>query len=133
MNKILFVCSENAGRSQMAEAFFNARAKEIGLDWSAESAGTAPAKDINPDVAEAMSEIGSDISRSGPKQFYPERTNDFVKIISFGCIVKSALPENVRSKIEEWHIDDPRGKSLDEIREIRDEIKKRIEDLFGKL
>lgn len=129
MNKILFVCAENAGRSQMAEAFFNHYAKEKNIDWSAESAGTSPTKDVNPDVVKVMSEIGFELSDNRTKIFKNEKAGGYAKIISFGCIVKSALPEDIRSRIEEWHIEDPHGKRLDEIRKIRDEIESRVIEL----
>lgn len=127
------MCSENAGRSQMAEAFFNRYSKEKSIDWQAESAGTMPAKNINPDVAKTMAEIGFDLSINRTKIFEKGKTSDYAKIISFGCIVISALPKDIRSRIEEWHVEDPHGKTLDEIRKIRNEIKSRVIELFEKL
>lgn len=133
INKILFACAENAGRSQMAEAFFNRYSKEKGLNWLAESAGTIPAKKINPAVEKTMSEIGFDLSMNGTKMFEKGKAGSYAKIISFGCIVKSVLPKDIRSRIEEWHVEDPHGKNLDEIRKIRDEIKSHVIELFEKL
>ena len=133
MNKILFVCGENAGRSQMAEAFFNLYAEEKGLNWLAESAGTVPADKINSDVAKAMAEIGLDLSGARTKKFKISKIGEYAKIISFGCIVKSVLPKDVQSKIEEWHVSDPHEKTADEIRKIRDEIRDRVIDLTDKI
>jgi len=113
----------------MAKEFFNSYAKEKELGWSAESAGTMPAKKINPDVEKVMAEIGLELSDAKTKIFKKENAGNYAKIISFGCIVKSTLPNNVQGKIEEWHIDDPHGKNLDEIRKIRDEIKCRVIEL----
>jgi protein-tyrosine-phosphatase len=101
MNKILFVCGENAGRSQMAEALFNLYAKERKPDWLAESAGTVPADKINSDVVNAMAETGLDLSGARTKKFEIAKIDEYAKIISFGCIVKSVLPKNVQPKIEE--------------------------------
>ena len=133
MKKILFVCAENAGRSQMAEAFFNHYAKEKGLDWFAESAGTIPAKEINPEVAEAMKKRGINLTGKKPKLFVSEKINEYEKIISFGCLVKAAFSSEIQSRIEEWHIDDPRGKPIPEIRTIRDKVEGEILNLINTL
>jgi len=133
MNKILFVCGENASRSQMAEAFFNLYAKKKELNWLAESAGTMPAKKINTDVMKAMAKIGLDLSDARTKIFEIKKIDEYAKIVSFGCIVKRVLPNIIQPKIDEWHIIDPHGKTLVEIRKIRDEIKNRVISLIEEL
>jgi arsenate reductase (thioredoxin) len=130
MKKIIFICGENAGRSQMAEAFFNKISEEKNIDWLAESAGTYPAKDVNPIAVEAMGEEGINIRKNVPKLFDFSKIPVYDKIISFGCIVKSSLPEEAQRKLEEWHIEDPREKDINFVRKIRDEIKEMTTDLL---
>ena len=126
MKQVLFVCGENAGRSQMAEAFFNFRAQEKYLDWIASSAGTFPAKALNPIVAKAMKEKNLDLSGARTKLFEVEKASSYGKIISFGCLAKNTFPPEIANRIEEWHIDDPHGKSLEEARVIRDLVEDRV-------
>ena len=133
MKKVLFVCAENAGRSQMAEAFFNHYAQEKGLDWIAESAGTIPAKEVNPNVIEIMREKEIDLTSKKPKLFVPERINEYQKVISFGCLVKEFFSADVQGRIEEWHIKDPSDKSPEEIKRIRDEVENKVINLINTL
>ena len=131
MKRVLFVCAENAGRSQMAEAFFNHYAK--GIDFVAESSGTMPAKTVNPVVIEAMKEKGIDIASTQPKKFNPDGIEQYERVISFGCLVKEAFSQSVQSRIEDWLIDDPRDKPIAEVRAIRDLIETKIKDLLNEL
>ncbi len=133
MKKVLFVCAENAGRSQMAEAFFNHYAQEKGLDWIAESAGTIPAEKVNQDVVEVMQEKNIDLTPKKPRLFVPEKISEYKKIISFGCLVKAAFSPEIQSRIEEWHIDDPRGKPIPEIKKIRNKVESGILNLISTL
>ena len=127
MRKVLFVCSENAGRSQMAAAFFNTLA--AGIDIMAESAGTIPAPAINPIVVAAMQEKGIDISANTPKLFNSDIANQYERLISFGCLVKSTFTSGVQARIEDWDVADPKEKELAEVREIRDSIEAKIKEL----
>ena len=129
--RIIFVCAENAGRSKMAEAFFNTIAQKKHLDWIAESAGTFPAHKINPVVAQTMEEIGITIQDTPPKLFLSERAPKYSHIISFGCIVKSAFSQEIQKRIEEWHIEDPKDKPLTEVRVIRNEVEKYVNNLLN--
>lgn len=131
--KILFSCAENAGRSQMAEAFFNRFAQQNDLDWKADSAGTSPASKVNPAVIEVMREKGMDISQTKTKKMDISKMNDYAKIISFGCLVKCSLQGKTRSAMEQWNIEDPHGKTLDEVRKIRDEVEAKVSDLVKKI
>ncbi|MEX1997814.1 MAG: arsenate reductase ArsC [Candidatus Andersenbacteria bacterium] len=131
MKKIIFVCAENAGRSQMAEAFFNTLA--VGADVVAESAGTMPAHEVNPVAVEAMQEKGIDISSQSPKQFDPTSVNQYERLISFGCLVKEAFPPDIQERIEDWDITDPKGKNLAEVRSIRDDIERRVQTFLDEL
>jgi len=127
VKKVLFVCGENSARSQMAEGFFNHMAKT----WRAESAGTMPASRVNPRTVQAMAEQGLDISRAEPKALDLSRLDDFQRIISFGCIVKSVFP--ARDRLEEWPLEDPGTGDLDLMRRLRDDIRQRVSQLLREL
>lgn len=127
MKRVLFVCGENAARSQMAEAFFNHLARE----WRAESAGTLPGRRVNPLAVQAMAEEGLDISANRPKALDLERLDEFDRIISFGCIVKSVFP--ARDRLEEWPLPDPGQGDMGLMREVRDEISRRVAALVTEL
>jgi arsenate reductase (thioredoxin) len=122
MKKVLFVCVGNSGRSQMAEAFLNALA---GGKIIAISAGTIPAAGVDPVVVEVMQEEGIDISTARPKQLTAEMLQDADKVITMGCGVEEACPA-VRVYSEDWGLPDPKGKSREEIRKVRDGIKDRV-------
>jgi len=127
---ILFVCVGNAGRSQMAEAIFN-KLKPTG--FLAISAGTRPAKEINPLVVQALSEIGIDASRSRPKPISQEMVAEAERIITMGCEAEEFCPAKLLPKVEDWKIEDPKGRSLEEIRSIRDSIRQHVEVLLEEL
>ena len=124
---VLFVCVENAGRSQMAEAF----AKRHGM--SAQSAGTNPSARINPTVVDVMRERGMDVSSNQPKSLTPELIRDASLVVTMGCSIEEACPKPIiaqmQKKLVEWHLEDPKGRSLEEVREIRDEIERKIMEL----
>lgn len=127
MKTVLFVCVHNSGRSQMAEAFFN---RIAGGGIKAVSAGTKPAEDINPLVVQAMSELGIDISEQRPKALTLELMEQADRAITMGCGVEETCPASF-VPTENWELDDPEGKTLEEIRKIRDDIKARVEDLVN--
>ncbi len=124
---VLFVCVENAGRSQMAEAF----AKKHGMN--AQSAGTIPSTRINPTVVDVMRERGIDISSNHPKTLTRELIRDASLVVTMGCSIEEACPKPIiaqmQKKLVEWHLDDPKGRSLEEVRKIRDEIERKIMEL----
>jgi arsenate reductase (thioredoxin) len=124
---VLFVCVENAGRSQIAEAF----AKKHGMN--AQSAGTIPSARINPTVVEVMRERGIDLSSNHPKTLTPELIRKASLVVTMGCSIEEACPKPIiaqmQKKLVEWHLEDPRGKSLEEVRKIRDEIERKIMEL----
>lgn len=124
----MFVCAENAGRSQMAEAFFNTLATNT--NFIAESAGTLPATTINPVVVTVMKEKGIDIAANTPKMFNPDTAAQYKRLISFGCLVKSTFTPDLQEKIEEWEIPDPKEKDVAQVREIRDAIEKKVRQLL---
>jgi protein-tyrosine-phosphatase len=125
MKAVLFVCVHNSGRSQMAEAFLNrlaaGRAKAL-------SAGTQPAENVDPAVVQAMREVGIDISDSKPKILAPRMLEHTERVVTMGCGLEEVCPTTL-TETEDWGLEDPKGKPLDEIREIRDEIQARVEAL----
>ena len=122
--EILFVCVGNAGRSQMAQAF----AEKYGL--KAASAGTVPSSKINPLVVEAMKEKGIDISSNKPKMLTPEMINRASLVITMGCSVAEVCPKpmlaQMQKKLIDWNLPDPKGKPIEKVREIRDEIERKV-------
>ena len=129
VKKVLFICVGNAGRSQMAEALLNAMARGKAL---AISAGTMPAERVDPTVVELMKEEGIDISDSKPRHLMADMLEDVDRVITMGCGVEEACPA-VRVPSEDWGLPDPRGKSKEEIRKIRDEIKERVAKLLQEI
>ena len=121
---ILFVCVENAGRSQIAEAF----AQGVGLEAS--SAGTMPASKVNQVVVEAMMEKGIDLSSRHPKILTNDMINRASLVVTMGCSVEEVCPRpmlaKMQKKLVDWRLDDPKGKPLEEVRRIRDEIERRV-------
>jgi protein-tyrosine-phosphatase len=128
--KILFLCVENAGRSQMAEGFFR---KYRPSGYESQSAGTKPTNAINPLAVEAMKEIGIDISTQRPKTISDYTIQQAVKIINMGCMDKDSCPALSMKNALDWQIPDPKGKTLDEIRKIRDQIEQKVKELISSL
>jgi arsenate reductase (thioredoxin) len=123
---MLFVCVENAGRSQMAEGFFTKYAPE---GYEPVSAGTKPVSQINPLATQVMKEIGIDISNQKSKDLTEDMIRNSDKIINMGCMDKNFCPTLFIPKVIEWGIEDPKGKPIEKVREIRDEIERRIIEL----
>ncbi len=124
--KILFVCVENAGRSQMAEGFFR---KYAPAGYEPQSAGTKPIDTINPLAIAVMEEIGIDISNQQPKIISDSMIQQSFRTINMGCMDKESCPALFVRNILDWEIPDPKGKPVDEVRKIRDLIEKRTLDL----
>lgn len=130
---VLFVCVENSGRSQMAEAFFEAAAPR---GMGAASAGTRPGRRVDPVVAAAMAEVGIDMSTRAPKALTPDMAGSASRIVNMGCMGVAecpALPGGPASAADDWGIDDPKGLPIEDVRRIRDEIRRRVEALAGEL
>jgi arsenate reductase len=129
---ILFVCVENAGRSQMAEGFFNQKYAPKG--YHAISAGTRPASQINPLAVEVMKEVGINIiSSQKPKIITEDMIKSSTKSVNMGCIDKVACPMLFINNVIEWGIEDPKGKPIDKVREIRDDIERRVKEIAQSL
>lgn len=124
MRYVLFVCTHNAGRSQMAQAFFERYAP---ADLRAESAGQAPAEQIWPNVIEAMREVGIDISGRRPRKIDREMQLHADKAITLNC--QESCPYVVGG-VEDWEVDDPAGEPLEKVREVRDDIERRVRELL---
>jgi protein-tyrosine-phosphatase len=129
MKRILFVCVENAGRSQMAEAF----AKKHGAGkFEVSSAGNKPAERVNPVVSEAMKEKGIDISANQPKLLTFDMAQNADLIVTMGCNDQGVCPGPFFKPTLDWALEDPKGKPIEKVREIRDEIERRVKDLVNK-
>lgn len=131
---VLFVCVHNAGRSQMAKALFNQKAAGAGLDLIADSAGTIPSKQVHPEVLTVMSELGIDLSDQRGKLLADEMIEHQPKVITMGCQVDAeACPSLVLDKLVDWGLPDPKGRPLDAVREIRDKIARRVDQLIAEM
>lgn len=126
MKHIVFACVHNAGRSQMAAAWLTALADPSKA--RAISAGTAPGARVHPEVLVAMAEIGIDLSSSKPRLLTDELAASAAMLITMGC--GEACPAVPGLRREDWPLADPKGQSVERVREIRDEIRDRVEDLI---
>ncbi|GAA4137737.1 arsenate reductase ArsC [Actinomadura keratinilytica] len=125
---VLFVCVHNAGRSQMAAAYLTHLAGDA---IEVRSAGSSPAARVDPAVVEAMAEEGIDISAETPKILTVEAVQASDVVITMGC--GDACPFFPGKRYLDWRVDDPAGQDLDAVRRIRDEVRKRVEDLISEL
>ena len=126
--EVLFVCTHNAGRSQMAAALLDHQAAGR---VHVTSAGSQPADRLNPAVVQAMAEIGLDISREFPKPLTAEKVKAADVVITMGC--GDACPIYPGKRYEDWDLPDPAGLSIDAVRPIRDAIRDRVEILLDEL
>ena len=126
MKKVIFACVHNAGRSQMAAAFFNdlvAPSKANAL-----SAGTQPVERVHPEVVQVMREVGIDLSAAKPQRLTEELAKDADLLITMGC--GDECPYVSGLKRDDWALPDPKGQGMQEVRAIRDEIKRRVTNLL---
>ena len=127
---ILFVCVENAGRSQMAEAFFRKFAPNR---FNVSSAGTTPSSQLHPIVIQVMKEIGIDMINQQPKLLSDSMFDNSFKTVNMGCMDKESCPSLFVKDVIDWDISDPKEKSLDDVRMIRDKIKVEVMNLIQSL
>ena len=127
---VLFVCVENAGRSQMAEGFFR---KYAPAGYSAVSAGSRPVGQVNSVAIEAMKEVGIDIGVQKTKMITEEMVRESVKAVNMGCMDKAGCPMLFISNVVDWGMEDPKGKPIERVRQIRDEIERRVQGLVADL
>lgn len=128
MRMVLFVCVENTFRSVLAEALFNTQAPR---GWRAESAGVRPASAINPVVRELLDEVGVPLGSKAPRLADPDLVGRADRVVTFGCL--DQCPAAARGKSEDWPLPGATGKTMDQLREIRDELSRRIEGLIASL
>lgn len=133
MKRVLFVCVHNAGRSQMAEAFFNHLARQRELDAAAASAGTAPGERVNPVAVRAMAELGISLEGRQPRPLTPELAAQADRIITMGCGVEAEMCPAGTYITEDWQLPDPHGQSLESVRSIRDAVRERVTVLLDEI
>ena len=126
MFKVIFACVHNAGRSQMAAAFFNQLADHTKAE--AISAGTEPGPRVHPEVLAAMQEIGIDLSTATPQKLTEALARDAQLLITMGCGDKCPYVPGLRR--DNWPLRDPKGQPMEEVRKIRDEIRTRVQSLL---
>lgn len=127
IKQILFVCVHNSGRSQMAEAFFNHMANGAAI---AHSAGTHPSHYVNSTVAQAMAETGMDVYANHPRLLSQDMLDSADRVITMGCIVEESCPANL-VPTEDWGLEDPKSKPLEEVREIREQVRSKVSALIA--
>jgi arsenate reductase len=125
---VLFVCIHNAGRSQMAAGYMRALSGDA---VEVRSGGSEPGNEINPMAIQAMAEEGIDISQAVPQLMTSEQVRDSDVVITMGC--GDVCPIFPGKRYEDWELVDPKGKSIDEVRPIRDDIKARVQALLAEL
>ena len=126
MNRVIFACVHNAGRSQMAAAWFNQLAdasKAVAV-----SAGTQPGSRVHPEVQAAMQEVGIDLSGAKPQLLTDSLARDAQLLVTMGC--GEACPYVPGLKRDDWPLEDPKGKPIERVREIRDDVRGRVEGLL---
>jgi protein-tyrosine-phosphatase len=126
--KVIFACVHNAGRSQMAAAFFNQLADP--QKAQALSAGTAPGQRIHPEVQAAMREVGIDLSHAKPQKLTAELATGTQLLITMGCGDNCPFVPGLRR--DDWPLRDPKGLPMEEVRSIRDEVRRRVQDLLNR-
>jgi arsenate reductase len=128
MGVVLFVCVENTFRSVLSEALFNASPPP---GWKAESAGVQAAAAINPVVVDLLQEIGIRLGPKTPRTVTPEMIARASRVVTFGCLDR--CPIGAKDKAEDWPLPGATGKSMDELRAIREELRRRIADLGSRV
>ena len=128
MATILFVCLHNAGRSQMSQALFE---RAVTGGRTALSAGTTPAERVHPEVIKVMSEIGIDLSDRQPQLLTTELAEQADVVVTMGC--GDACPYIPGKRYIDWELPDPKGLPISEVRAIRDDIARRVEELVADL
>ncbi len=127
MKTVLFACIHNAGRSQMAAAWFNALVDPGKA--AAISAGTAPGERVHPEVVAAMNEVGIDLSAGRPQRLTEELARGATLLVTMGC--GDECPYVPGLERDDWPLEDPKGKDVVKVRAIRDEVKRRVEELIA--
>ena len=127
---ILFVCVENAGRSQMAEAFFK---KYSRVKFNVISAGIIPSSELNSVVVQVMKEIGIDLDTQSPKILSNSMIENSHTIVNMGCMDKESHPSIFVKDVIDWNVSDPKTQSIEQVRIIRDQIKSKVLNMIDSL
>jgi arsenate reductase len=125
MDRVIFACRHNAGRSQMAAAFFNQAADPARA--RAASAGTTPAERVHPEVAQVMGELGVDLAAAKPQLLTTDLAAGTRLLVTMGC--GEECPYIPGAEIQDWPLEDPKEKPLERVRQIRDDIQRRVASL----
>jgi protein-tyrosine-phosphatase len=134
MKKVIFACVHNAGRSQMAAAWFNVLQQdgpESVRGAIAVSAGTEPGERVHPEVVAVMKEVGIDLSTAKPQELTVDLAKDADLLITMGCGDKCPYVPGLR--VEDWPLEDPKGLPVERVRKIRDEIRSRVQGLLTRI
>ena len=133
--RIDFICVHNAGRSQMAAAFAEREREERDLDDVVEvhSAGTDPADSVHEEVVDAMAEIGVDMSDRSPSWVVLDDLKDSHYLVTMGCAITEFNPAQYGVESRAWDVTNPDGKEMEMVREVRDEIERRVSELFDEI
>lgn len=133
--RVAFVCVQNAGRSQMAAAFAERERerREVADRIEVLTGGTQPADHVHDVVVKAMREAGFDLSDRTPREITPAEILDVDIVITMGCSADDVCPMTWRGDARDWNLDDPHGQDLATVRTIRDDIERRVSDLFDEL
>jgi arsenate reductase len=123
VDKVIFACRHSAGRSQMATAFFNQRADPARAQ--AVAAGTTPAARVHPEVVEIMREVGLDLSQARPQLLTTDLAAGARHLVTMGCAEE--CPYLPGLEVQDWALDDPKGQPIERVREIRDEVRRRVD------
>ena len=127
---VLFVCVHNAGRSQMAEGFFRKYAPK---GYATLSAGTKPVPEINPLAIQVIKEVGIDISNHRSKDLTEDMLRNATTVVNMGCMDNNFCPTVYIPRVIDWGLEDPKDKPIEKVREIRDEIERRVRELAAEL
>jgi arsenate reductase (thioredoxin) len=127
---VLFVCVHNAGRSQMAEGFFRKYAPK---GYATLSAGTKPVPEINPLAIQVMKDVGIDISNQRSKDLTEDMLRNATTVVNMGCMDNNFCPTVYIPRVIDWGLEDPKDKPIEKVREIRDEIERRVKQLAAEL
>ena len=133
--RIAFVCVQNAGRSQMADAFARRElaVRNLEGDFEIVTGGTRPADRVHPEVIEVMADVGIDVSDRTPRELTFEELRACDYVVTMGCSEADVCPAGWADESRDWDLDDPDGRPLAEVAEIRDEIERRVNDLYDEL
>jgi len=133
MTTVAFVCVRNAGRSQMATAFAESEAEKRDLDVRIITGGTRPADEVHGVVADVMDEIGFDLSDRTPHEITADELADADYVVTMGCDASDVCPASFAGESRDWNLDDPGETTHEEAREIRDKVRRRVNELLDEV